>query len=217
MEIASGCLPPAARSPWSSQGAAAGRVNSATSSGVFVRAARRGLRVVETAGGRSRHGGGRAVALADGDNWTPISSSPPSATCPTSSGWRARPARGGVLEVDGRGRVPRAGRRRRRPHARTAACPGSPAGPARSSRHAPRQGALVRGARRLHRSFRYSWTEQFGLDVKMVGACAPQGEPAVLDGSLTSDRRSWPGPTRPHRRRSSPSTTPPRPRSSSGS
>jgi 3-phenylpropionate/trans-cinnamate dioxygenase ferredoxin reductase subunit len=37
---------------------------------------------------------------------------------------------------------------------------------------------------RAYRPSRYSWTEQFGLDVKMVGSGDPQGEPAVLDGSL---------------------------------
>jgi len=35
-----------------------------------------------------------------------------------------------------------------------------------------------------YRPSQYCWTEQFGLDVKMVGALDPQGEPAVLDGSL---------------------------------
>jgi len=35
-----------------------------------------------------------------------------------------------------------------------------------------------------YRPSRYSWTEQFGLDVKMVGPMDPQGEPAVLDGGL---------------------------------
>jgi len=30
----------------------------------------------------------------------------------------------------------------------------------------------------------YCWTEQFGLDIKMVGAHDPQGESAVLDGGL---------------------------------
>ena len=33
-----------------------------------------------------------------------------------------------------------------------------------------------------YRPSRYAWTEQFGLDVKMVGPQNPQGHPTVLDG-----------------------------------
>jgi 3-phenylpropionate/trans-cinnamate dioxygenase ferredoxin reductase component len=36
----------------------------------------------------------------------------------------------------------------------------------------------------VYQPSQYFWTEQFGLDVKMVGPLDPQGEPAVLDGSL---------------------------------
>lgn len=45
----------------------------------------------------------------------------------------------------------------------------------------------------------YCWTEQFGLDVKMVGALGPQGEPTVLDGSLDhgSALLAWPDATAP--------------------
>jgi 3-phenylpropionate/trans-cinnamate dioxygenase ferredoxin reductase component len=38
-----------------------------------------------------------------------------------------------------------------------------------------------------YRPSRYFWTEQFGLDVKMVGPLDPQGEPSVLDGALGGD------------------------------
>ncbi|WP_254790736.1 NAD(P)/FAD-dependent oxidoreductase [Blastococcus tunisiensis] len=50
-----------------------------------------------------------------------------------------------------------------------------------------------------YRPSRYSWTEQFGLDVKMVGAGDPQGEPVVLDGSLDAGRAllAWPDATAP--------------------
>jgi 3-phenylpropionate/trans-cinnamate dioxygenase ferredoxin reductase component len=46
----------------------------------------------------------------------------------------------------------------------------------------------------VHRPSRYSWTEQFGLDVKMVGSGDPQGEPVVLDGSLDAGSAllAWP-------------------------
>ena len=51
----------------------------------------------------------------------------------------------------------------------------------------------------VYRPSRYSWTEQFGLDVKMVGAGDPQGEPVVLDGSLDSGAAllAWPDATAP--------------------
>lgn len=46
-------------------------------------------------------------------------------------------------------------------------------------------GALLHGdPARPYKPSEYCWTEQFGLDVKMVGALDPQGEPVVLDGSL---------------------------------
>ena len=50
-----------------------------------------------------------------------------------------------------------------------------------------------------YRPSRYSWTEQFGLDVKMVGPGDPQGEPAVLDGSLAAGAAllAWPDETAP--------------------
>jgi 3-phenylpropionate/trans-cinnamate dioxygenase ferredoxin reductase component len=45
----------------------------------------------------------------------------------------------------------------------------------------------------------YFWTEQFGLDVKMVGPLDPQGEPAILDGGLDEDSAllAWPDSTTP--------------------
>ena len=45
-----------------------------------------------------------------------------------------------------------------------------------------------------YRPSRYSWTEQFGLDVKMVGPADPQGEPDALDGSLDAGSAllAWP-------------------------
>ncbi|NEK56763.1 FAD-dependent oxidoreductase [Geodermatophilus sabuli] len=45
-----------------------------------------------------------------------------------------------------------------------------------------------------YRPSRYFWTEQFGLDVKMVGPLDPQGQPAVLDGSLDAGSAllAWP-------------------------
>jgi 3-phenylpropionate/trans-cinnamate dioxygenase ferredoxin reductase component len=45
-----------------------------------------------------------------------------------------------------------------------------------------------------YRPSQYCWTEQFGLDVKLVGELDPQGEPAVLDGSLAdgSALLAWP-------------------------
>jgi NADPH-dependent 2,4-dienoyl-CoA reductase/sulfur reductase-like enzyme len=45
-----------------------------------------------------------------------------------------------------------------------------------------------------YRPSRYFWTEQFGLDVKMVGPLDPQGEPSVLDGGLGGDSAllAWP-------------------------
>jgi NADPH-dependent 2,4-dienoyl-CoA reductase/sulfur reductase-like enzyme len=50
-----------------------------------------------------------------------------------------------------------------------------------------------------YRPSRYCWTEQFGLDVKLVGSPNPQGEPAVLDGSLDdgSALLAWPDATAP--------------------
>lgn len=46
----------------------------------------------------------------------------------------------------------------------------------------------------VYRPSRYFWTEQFGLDVKMVGRLDPQGEPAVLDGALDGESAllAWP-------------------------
>ncbi len=45
----------------------------------------------------------------------------------------------------------------------------------------------------------YCWTEQFGLDVKLVGELAPRGEPVVLDGSLDAGPAllAWPDATAP--------------------
>ncbi|WP_199506061.1 NAD(P)/FAD-dependent oxidoreductase [Geodermatophilus sp. TF02-6] len=50
-----------------------------------------------------------------------------------------------------------------------------------------------------YRPSQYCWTEQFGLDVKMVGDLDPQGEPTVLDGSLDegSALLAWPDATAP--------------------
>ncbi|MEV6259087.1 FAD-dependent oxidoreductase [Nocardia sp. NPDC051911] len=59
--------------------------------------------------------------------------------------------------------------------------------------------ALLRGDDApAYRPSRYAWTEQFGLDIKLVGSISPGADvPAVLDGSL--DRRSallaWPDPS----------------------
>ena len=56
-------------------------------------------------------------------------------------------------------------------------------------------GALLRGNEAPpYRPSQYCWTEQFGLDVKLVGDLDPQGEPAVLDGSLDqgSALLAWP-------------------------
>jgi NADPH-dependent 2,4-dienoyl-CoA reductase/sulfur reductase-like enzyme len=45
-----------------------------------------------------------------------------------------------------------------------------------------------------YRPSQYFWTEQFGLDVKMVGLLDPQGSPAVLDGGLDQGAAllAWP-------------------------
>jgi NADPH-dependent 2,4-dienoyl-CoA reductase/sulfur reductase-like enzyme len=50
-----------------------------------------------------------------------------------------------------------------------------------------------------YRPSEYCWTEQFGLDVKLVGALSPQGDPAVLDGSLDDSAAllAWPAATSP--------------------
>jgi NADPH-dependent 2,4-dienoyl-CoA reductase/sulfur reductase-like enzyme len=50
-----------------------------------------------------------------------------------------------------------------------------------------------------HRPAPYCWTEQFGVDLKLVGDLGPQGEPAVLDGSLGAGRAllAWPDATAP--------------------
>jgi NADPH-dependent 2,4-dienoyl-CoA reductase/sulfur reductase-like enzyme len=50
-----------------------------------------------------------------------------------------------------------------------------------------------------YRPSRYCWTEQFGLDLKVVGDLHPQGEPAVLDGSLAAGAAllAWPDATAP--------------------
>jgi NADPH-dependent 2,4-dienoyl-CoA reductase/sulfur reductase-like enzyme len=50
-----------------------------------------------------------------------------------------------------------------------------------------------------YRPSEYCWTEQFGLDVKMVGAPDPQGEPVVLDGALAAGSAllAWPDATAP--------------------
>ena len=55
--------------------------------------------------------------------------------------------------------------------------------------------ALMHGAQAApYRSSAYCWTEQFGLDVKMVGAHDPLGVPTVLDGSLDQGNAllAWP-------------------------
>jgi NADPH-dependent 2,4-dienoyl-CoA reductase/sulfur reductase-like enzyme len=55
--------------------------------------------------------------------------------------------------------------------------------------------ALLHGdAAPAYRPSRYSWTEQFGLDVKLVGAGDPQGAPVTLDGSLDAGAAllAWP-------------------------
>jgi NADPH-dependent 2,4-dienoyl-CoA reductase/sulfur reductase-like enzyme len=59
---------------------------------------------------------------------------------------------------------------------------------------------LLQGDRAApYRPSQYCWTEQFGLDVKLVGDLDPQGEPAVLDGSLDqgSALLAWPDATAP--------------------
>ncbi|WP_448628585.1 NAD(P)/FAD-dependent oxidoreductase [Geodermatophilus sp. URMC 64] len=50
-----------------------------------------------------------------------------------------------------------------------------------------------------YRPSQYCWTEQFGLDVKLVGALRPRGEPALLDGSLDAGSAllAWPDATAP--------------------
>jgi NADPH-dependent 2,4-dienoyl-CoA reductase/sulfur reductase-like enzyme len=50
-----------------------------------------------------------------------------------------------------------------------------------------------------YRPSQYCWTEQFGLDVKLVGALDPQGEAALLGGSLDegSALLAWPDATAP--------------------
>jgi NADPH-dependent 2,4-dienoyl-CoA reductase/sulfur reductase-like enzyme len=60
--------------------------------------------------------------------------------------------------------------------------------------------ALLHGdAAAPYRPSQYCWTEQFGLDVKLVGGLGPQGDPAVLDGSLDqgSALLAWPDATAP--------------------
>ena len=51
-----------------------------------------------------------------------------------------------------------------------------------------------------YRPSRYCWTEQFGLDVKIVGDLDPHGPPTVLDGSLSRGPAllAWPDATAPH-------------------
>jgi 3-phenylpropionate/trans-cinnamate dioxygenase ferredoxin reductase subunit len=50
-----------------------------------------------------------------------------------------------------------------------------------------------------YRPAQYCWTEQFGLDVKLVGDLGPDGVPAVLDGSLAAGSAllAWPDATAP--------------------
>ena len=52
----------------------------------------------------------------------------------------------------------------------------------------------------LYRPSQYFWTEQFDLDIKVVGQLEPQGPPAVLDGSLESGPAllAWPTAANPH-------------------
>jgi 3-phenylpropionate/trans-cinnamate dioxygenase ferredoxin reductase subunit len=55
--------------------------------------------------------------------------------------------------------------------------------------------ALLHGEQAAaYRPSQHCWTEQFGLDVKMVDDLDPQGEPTVLDGSLAqgSALLAWP-------------------------
>lgn len=55
--------------------------------------------------------------------------------------------------------------------------------------------ALLQGDRAApYRPSQYCWTEQFGLDVKVVGDLDPQGEPTVLDRALEegSALLAWP-------------------------
>ena len=59
---------------------------------------------------------------------------------------------------------------------------------------------LLQGDRAApYRPSQYCWTEQFGLDLKLVGDLGPQGDPAVLDGSLAAGRAllAWPDATAP--------------------
>jgi NADPH-dependent 2,4-dienoyl-CoA reductase/sulfur reductase-like enzyme len=60
--------------------------------------------------------------------------------------------------------------------------------------------ALLHGdAAEPYRPSQYCWTEQFGLDLKLVCDLDPQGEPAVLDGALEAGSAllAWPDATAP--------------------
>ena len=56
------------------------------------------------------------------------------------------------------------------------------------------RGLLHGDAAPPYRPSHYCWTEQFGLDVKMVGHAVAQGAPAVLDGDLAAGSAllAWP-------------------------
>lgn len=58
---------------------------------------------------------------------------------------------------------------------------------------------LQRSHDRPHRRSTYCWTQQFGLELKMVGEPGPRGRPTVIDGSLADNKAllGWPDATVP--------------------
>ena len=194
MEIASGCLDAGCEVTLVSQGPPLALQLGSHLSNIFVTAARaRGLRVVTTAGAHlARDGDETRVRLADGTVLeaglvvTAVGDLP-------NTEWLATSGllRGGVLEVDDRGRV--------RPEVVAAgdvAAVPTPHGVRRvplwsasieQSRVAA--AALLHGdeAPRLD-SRPYFWTEQFGLSLKAVGHLPLQGAPVLLDGDPLDGR-----------------------------
>lgn len=194
MEIASGCLDAGCEVTLVSQGAPLARQLGSYLSHFFVTAARaRGLRVMTTEGARlARHGDRTRVVLADGRVLeaglvvTAVGDVP-------NSEWLATSGllRGGVLEVDDRGRV--------RPDVVAAGDVAAVPTP-HGVRRVPLWSASIEQSKvaataLLHGdaappldSRPYFWTEQFGLSLKAVGHLPLQGTPVLLDGDPLDGR-----------------------------
>ena len=197
MEIASACLDAGCEVTLVSQGPPLACQLGDHLSDIFVTAAQaRGLRVVMTDGARlAGEGGHTRVVLADGRVLeagllvTAVGDVP-------NTEWLATSGllRGGVLEVDDRGRI--------RPEVVAAGDVAAVPTP-QGVRRVPLWSAAIEQGRAaatalLHgdaapplRARPYFWTEQFGLSLKAVGHLPLGGTPALIDGDLLDGRALW--------------------------